>query len=386
MFTEKTRGEKRMAVQNQKPYANKGRIDEIGDKEQKGGGGKRFLKGLLIFILIIGAAAFAMYYAYNHFMGGSTAQYESSIAEINSRVDDANAKVAEVLKGSVDLPADEIKKILPTTYDAFNEISKDLSDIPAPSAFSASHNKLVEAVKLNKLIYQQLGDILRNPINQDMEKTINAMNQNIEECVNNYIAVDIKSSNFRLPDEVQNMTSKVNLWVKQKQSEYARVSELMASFSKYFNSMSALIVDYEGSRVDINTELNAARADRASWDKPLLLIEENEEKVKIVKANYESLKVPSQLKAFNKEFAPILDDTLLYYSKLRLAIQTDMGFNKEGLTEEQINAKTAEIQALYQDADASYSSANTNYQKYTANFAVQKDKFNDPEYVMTLMK
>jgi hypothetical protein len=289
-------------------------------------------------------------------------------------------------KDSSNLAVDDIQKQLPSTLDGLNEVSKTLAGIAVPSTFSSSHGKLDEAVKQNKLIYQQMGAILKNPIDPDTQKTMDELSSNIEECTNTYLSVSIKDNEFILPNDLQNLVSKIKPYVMQKQDEYSRINTLMASFTEYFDSMSKLIVTFETSRVDMNQALTTARGDRTSWDQLFALIDNSEKIVQGVKNGYDNMKVPSQLKSFNNTFTPVLDDTLAYYIKLRLAAMEDKNFVKEGMIPEEAALKETEINELYQDSEKTNTSSVQNYQKFTSDFSVTKNKFLNPDYVMTLNK
>lgn len=360
---------------------------EYEDVKEKGSGAKRFFIGLLIAILIIGAAAFAMYFAYNYFMKDMKGEYSTQIVKYDSRVNKVNSDMAEVIKkGGGALPVDGILAQLKTTYNSLNSISQDLGSIAPPSMFASSHNKLVEAVKLNKLMYQELETILDKPADPDIQKTLDTFSEDLEKCVNDYLSVDIKDTDFIIPDEIQNLPAMITPWVQQKQKEYSQVSTLIASFTKYFGDISALLVTYETSRTDMSQALRTARTDRTSWDQFYTILDKNEGIVKGVKESYDKLQVPSQLKTFNKDFAVILDDNLSYFEKLRLAAKADQEFVKDLLPPEEVTKKTAEIEAMYQDAEKINTTVVTNYQKYTADVSVQKDKFMNPDYVLSLIK
>jgi uncharacterized Zn finger protein (UPF0148 family) len=208
---------------------------EYEEEKEKGSGVKKFFIGLLITILILGAAAFSMYYAYNYFMKDMKGEYSTQIVKYDSRVNKVNSDMAEVIKkGGSTLPVDGILAQLKTNHDSLNSISQDLSSIAPPSMFAASHNKLVEAVKLNKLMYQELETILDKPADSDIQKTLDTFTLDLENCVNDYLSVDIKDTDFVIPDEIQNHPAKITPWVQQKQKEYSQVSTLIASFTKYF--------------------------------------------------------------------------------------------------------------------------------------------------------
>lgn len=350
----------------------------------KKSGIRKFMIGFLITVLILGAAALAMFLAYNYFMKDSNSEYLSSVSKLDDSINKINDDLAAVLNNDGALPTDNILSQLAPTYNALDDVTTKISGITAPSSFASSHQKLLDAVKLNKIIYQQLESIIKKPVDTNVADTISSFTQNIDTCMNDYLSIDIKGIDISMPDEIQNLPQRVDSWVQLKQTEYAQVASLIASFTKYFDAMSKILVSYDSSKVDISQSLNTAKADRTSWSKVLSLIDSSEAIVKTAKDTYSKLQIPSQLTTFNKDFLPILDDTLGYYAKLREAVQADMEFDKTGMTPEDITKKTNDIAALYQDAEKLNSSSSMNYQKFASSFSAQKDKFMDPAYVMTL--
>lgn len=347
--------------------------------------GRSFLIGLLIFLLLIGATAAAMYYAYTYLMGSSTKEYVSSISAINGRVNKVNNDMASVFnKGGNTLPVDELLKALPSAYSELDDIIEQCNKVVAPSNYIESHNKLEEGLKSNKAVYRQLESILKNPIDPDMDKNSEILSKYIEECSNAYGDVKIKDASFSLPDEIKSMPEKLEPWLKEKQDEYAEISNLMASFSKYFEDMSKLLLEFDSSRADLTQALNKTRNDNSSWDELFLLLDKNEKAVSSVKTKYIKLSVPSYIRTFNKRFGPILDGTLTYYSQLRTASLEDRKVKDEILFPEQAEEKEKEIEALYQEAEKVNASTTADYQKFTSDIEGEKNKYMNPEYVMTL--
>lgn len=346
---------------------------------------KSFFIGFLITILVIGAVVFATYYAYSYFMGNSTEEYITAVSKINTRINIVNDDMVAVLKkGSNAFPVSDILKQIPEANNALNKIIENTSSIPAPSNYSSAHSKLIEAVKLNKQIYQQLEIILKNPTNSEVQKNKDALVNYTDQCMNNYTSIRINNFNFTLPNEIIDISAKTTPWIKQKQAEYSQVTSLIATFSKYFENISKIVLSYDGLKVDFTQALKKAQNDKTEWDNFFVLIDNNEKTVKDIKTNYEKISVPSQLKAFNSSFAPILDDTLTYYSKLRFAAQSEKDIKKEGMSPSELAKKMIEVEALYQDAEKSNTSSVMGYQRFAPDLSAQKDKFINPEYVLTL--
>lgn len=360
---------------------------EYSDRSKKEKRPRPVLVGLLITVLVIGAVAFAAYYAYTYFMGDTTNEYISSISKISSQIEKVNEDIADILKKSSSvLPVSDILSKMPSTYDSLNKIDDDINSITVPATYSSAHDKLREAVKLNKQLYQQLEGILKNPTSPDTQKNMEALGKSIDQCMSGYTSVSIKNLNFTLPNEIIGITSKIQPWVKQKQTEYDQVSKLIASFSKYFEDMSKIILSYDNSKVDFSQALKTARADNTSWTILFEKISTSEKVINDIKGNYAKVSVPSQLKEFNKSFQPILDDTLAYCSKLKLAAEAEKNFKKEGMLPEAIKKRTDEIEALYKDAELSNTSSVTGYQKFSRDISAEKDNYMNPEFVMKLKK
>lgn len=383
------------------------------EQVKKGSGIKSFFTGLLVFIILIGAAAFAAYYAYNHFMGSSTTEYTSAIEDLSSQIVKANDDMAAVLKkDEAVLPVEDMKKQASSAIDAFNEINKAFSKIAAPSVYSKSNESLKEAIKLNRQIYQQLGLILKNPAASDIEKNIELLSQYVDDCMKNYTAVKIDKVSFSLPTGILSITSRVQPWAKQKQAEYSQIMSLIDSFSKYFDDMARLFVNYDSSAKDLSQLTRTVRNGQEPWDKLFDEIGASEKAIQTLKADYQKLSVPSELKNINKRFDPILDELLSYYGSLRIAAENEKAY-KEGPSEEENteeessdnnnggaaessgqgssllerlkeNRKLQEIDALYQEAENLYQSASMNYQQFALDLKGEKDRYLDPEYVLKL--
>ena len=343
-----------------------------------------FLKGLFILIILLGAAAFAAYYAYNKSMGGSTKEYIDSIAKIQSQISKVNSDFSITLKNSPMLPVDNIIKQIPSSIDNISQINENFSKIIAPSMYSDSHNKLGEAIKLNKLIYQQLGIILKSPIDPHIQKNAELLSQYLDQCMTDYMGIKIGNLSFSLPDETMGIPGKIAPWIKQKQSDYSQIMSLITTFSKYFEDMDKLFVTYQSSLLDLNQTLKSVKNRQATWEDLIAFIDKSNKLKTSVKTDYSKLSVPSYLKNINKLFGPILDESLNYNIKYRIAVMMDKNFNKELLTPAEVLQKTKDIELLYQDAEKVNSSFSLNYQKFATDFKTERDKYIDPEFVLKL--
>lgn len=386
---------------------------------KRGGKMKSFFIGLLIFILLLGSAAFAAYFAYNRFIGTSTNEYINAITKLNTKINKANNDMAAIIdKDQKVLAVKDITNQIPSAVDAFNEINKDYSKIIAPSVYANNNEKLGEAIRLNKLLYQQMGLILGNPAGPDMQTDIDQLSRTIDDCISNYMSIKVKGLDFSLPNTMLAITSRIQPWVKQKQAEYSKIMTLITAYSKYFDDISKLFVAYDSASAEFNLTIRNIRSGQEQWDKLFIMIDNSEKIINDVKSQHDKLSVPSDLKNINKRFGPILDDLLAYYGKLKVAAQTEKKYNEEAaskeitepaeqteqprqdeqtqqgqtgsqnngrLTEkiEKIN-RQQEIDTLYEEADKLYQTASLNYQQFALDLKADKDKYLDPEYVLKI--
>lgn len=418
---------------SQKRTANREILDEVSVtasrvyeqeeiEEVKGGKViKNFFIGLFVTVLLLGAASFAGYYAYNYFMGDSTSEYTNSVSKLSGEINKANNDMALIIKKDANtLPVSDILKGAYAEYDLFNKISSAYDKIIAPSTYSDSHQKLGEAIKLNKSIYQQLDIVLRNPIHPDTKKNMDLLSNYIDSCMNNYSQVKVKNVSISLPNEILSITSKLQPWIKQKQTEYGQIATLITAFAKYFDDMAKLFVTYDSAAADFNQTLRSVRSDQEKWEKLFSQIDNSEKIVKSVKTDYEKLSIPAELRTINKRFGPILDEQLSYYAKLRLAAQTEKdskaaapvtagtttsgstttppanstqpGTNTQAGTSpktsvfvpKEATKKEPDVNTLFQEADKIGATASENYQKFALDLKSEKDKYLDPEFVLKL--
>lgn len=349
---------------------------------------KTFIKISLVVILLIGAGIAAAYYAYSYFIGNSTKEYAGSISKINVQINSANDGMAEILrKDDNDFPVSDIISKIPETKKSLDKAAENLGNISAPSKYSASHNKLKQALELNNMIYTQLEDVLSSPASSDIQKNEEQLYKYIEQCSDTYSSVKIENSSFALPEDITSISSKLGPWVQHQQNKYAKVSELMSSFSKYFEEISKTLLNYENSKVDITQALKKSRFDKTSWDELLSLIAKNEKSIGDIKASYIKIHAPSELRNFNNRFSSILDSSLDYYSKLKQAVVTDMNFDEEEEPDaEQVDKKINEIDAMYEEAEKMNSSITSDYRKFTQDIESEKSKYMNPEYIEKIME
>lgn len=342
--------------------------------------------GILITLLCIGAAGYSMYYAYNYMMNTSSKDYKTSVQDIIQKVNSANQDFAAVFEDKDSFSVEEIKKVLPAVSDSFGEATKGTDSMQIPSKHSDSHEKLLEAIRLNRLIYQQLGTVLESPLDSNSEGNINLLSTSIDDCANNYAGVKIDDIEISLPDVVLSLPEKCSSYVKKQKTEYAQVMTYINSFSRYFDEMIKLFTKLDTSKADFVQEVKNARNKAATWESVLSQIENSEGIVRGVKTNYLKLSVPSQLKNTNKGFSSILDTSLNYYSKLRTAVLAERSFKKEGLSETEIAEKLESFDKMYENAEKINSSNRSKYQRYMTDMNSSKDRFMKPEYVMDLIK
>ncbi|KPU46327.1 hypothetical protein OXPF_00550 [Oxobacter pfennigii] len=395
------------------------------EKVKKGRGAKALIFGLLIAVILAGAGIFAAYFAYQRSMGSSSDEYISSISQLHQEVKEANDKVAAAIKADTEtLLITDILKETPAARNALNTIAKSYDKISAPSVYAQSHASLGDAIRINKQVYDQLEAILKNPASADVQESMDQLSEYIDECMNNYATVETEDLSFTLPNEILSLSSRLQPWVAQKQAQYAQVSALIASFTEYFDSMAMLFSTYDTAAADFNQILISIRNNQEPWDALFEKIDASEGIINTVKENYIKQTVPTELKSINARFSPILDEMLDYYSKLRYAAVTEMNFNSvkpgderdidAGGTDMETNIydemgipdpngyqgpatrgsepsqavtqvrNEEDINRLYNDANMVYQSASQNYQQFALDLKAEKDKFLDPEYVLTL--
>jgi RNA polymerase subunit RPABC4/transcription elongation factor Spt4 len=343
------------------------------------------IAGIFITIALAGAAAFAAYYAYNHFMGQSSTQYNESLQALNEEINKANDDFVTVLTSNQkELPVSELLKQTPKTYDSFNTIIKDYGNIIIPSVYSEPNKALGEAINLNKAVYQDLNNILKNPADPQTEQNLTQLSKRIDQCMSLYTSIGVEDVSFSLPNEIISISSKVKTWANQKQAEYAQITKLIDGFTKYFDNMINVFLKYDKAKSDFNMGLKNVRGSTATWDDLFAQLDNSENLLKETQADYSKMSVPTELKSLNKGFAPILEESLLYISKFRFAAQAERDFVKEGLTPEQITLKTEEINTMYQDAEKNNTNAMQTYQKYASDLNGAKTNYLDPEYVLKL--
>jgi hypothetical protein len=214
------------------------------------------IAGVLITIVLIGAAAFAAYYAYNHFMGQSSTQYIESLQALDEKINKANEDFVNVLNSNQkELPVSEIIKQIPKTYDSFKDIIDSYGGTTIPSIYSGPNKTLGDAINLNKVIYQDLNNILKNPADPKTEQNLSQLSKDIDQCMKLYTSVGIENVSFTLPNEIISISSKVKAWASQKQAEYAQVTKLIDGFTKYFDNMINIFLKYDKSKSDFNMTL-----------------------------------------------------------------------------------------------------------------------------------
>lgn len=340
------------------------------------------IKGISITVLVLACAVLAAVFAYNLFMGQSTRDYRDSASALQTKIDKANSDFAAVLdKDTAQFPVDDVLKQLPATIDAFNSIIDKYNGIDPPSSYLSANKKLGDSIDLNKAIFTTLQTILQNPVDTGAQDNMKQLSDAVNQCMNGYTTIGIKNVNFSLPEEILSLPNKLDPFVSQKQSDNARVNSLIASYTQYFNSMSQLFESYTNARTDFNSIINNVRNNQAAWDDLFNKLDQSEDSLKDIKSSYSSLNVPSELSSLNKRFGPILDQSMLYIEKLRFAAQSEKNFNKDGLTQDQINQQTTQINNLYQLAEQENSNLTSNYQKFTSDMNAARDNYLDPNYV-----
>lgn len=352
--------------------------------KSKGNIFQKILITLLVIIFLAGAAFFTIKYTYNHFINNSSKDYEGKVVEIYGNINNVNNDMANIIiKSSESFNSEAIINALDNTIDLLNAIIADIEKIPVPSSYSDSQINLNEGVLYNKKIYQYMLSVLNNPIGENASTNINSMKDSISKCTNTYAAINIQNLTFSLPDEILKTESIITPWVEKKNNEYSQVSSLIDSFAVYFDKMSSIIINYENSKIDLTQEIKNAR-DNKAYNNLLALIDKCERDVKSAKTDYSKLTIPSYLKTFNSQFSIILDDTLSYYSKLRLAIAQERYFKKDGLNEAQLKKALDDINNMYDDAEKTNTSTMQNYKKFATDFKNTKDNYLNPTFVYEL--
>ena len=358
--------------------------DRNAKEEKSGSWVKAFFKWFFIILLLISVTAFAAYFAYNKFMGSSTSEYIKSISSLNKSINNANNSMVSAIKKDNNLPVQDILNKIPEEKKSFDTIIKNFDDITVPSMYSSSHSNLGKAIRLNREIYVKIDKILANPIDPNAKQNLDHLSSQIDECMSDYASVNIGDIAFSLPNEILSISSKVEPWVNQKQERYGSTMDQIKLFSNYFDSMTKLFGRFNETKVDFTQAIKDVRANQTSWDDLFSQIDENLNAKKAIKSDYKNLSVPSPVKSLNQKFMDILDESIAYDTKLRLAAEKESKFNKEGLTEDEIKVKQKEIEDAYKEAQKLDSSSSTAYQKYASIIGLEKEKYANPEFVMGL--
>lgn len=348
---------------------------------------KNLIIGLLIAFLIIGAGTGAGYYAYSHSMGASSKDYIESSRKLEKSIDKLNGDFAKVLNRDEDeLPADDLLKQIPNTMNALNSIIADYRKVPPPSVYSDQNKKLVEALNLNKAIFQQLKTVLEAPTNANAAQNFDRLSETINSCINKYSSVQISNLDFSLPNEMLTLTSRMQPWLDQKQAAYQQVALFIDSYSKYFESIENLSLGFDAARADFNQTLTSVRTNQSKWTALFNQLDDSEIQLKNMQSEYKSISVPSDFKTFNKGYSKVLQDSLLYISKLRSAAQAERSFKKDGLSGQEVATKQKRIDTLYDNAEKVNSAVKSENQKFFSQMNDMKGKYLDVEYVLSIKK
>ena len=348
---------------------------------------QHFGEGILISLLIISTVVLAVYFSYSHFTGIASKEYIKEIAGINDQISKANNEMASILgKDDKTLPAGDISSKADSLSNTFGKILSEMNDITPPAKYSSLNNDLKDTISRNKEIYEITKKILDAPTGSDADNDLKTLRNTVDQCMNSYTSIRLSTISFSLPDSISGLPPKIGEYVDQKKSDFAKASALIDVFSDYFNDISKLVLSYDSDIENMDQVINNARTFKTmnSWNALYSLISKNRKAVNNIKSEYYNISVPSYLKSFNSEFSGVISDTLSYYSKLRLAAQTEQNFKAYGFTYMQISEQTKKFDKLYNNADSYRSSAAEKYHKFTIDMNTQKNKYLNADYVVTL--
>lgn len=289
-------------------------------------------------LLLLGIIFFVSY----HFTSGNTkSNYIDALYEEKIKVDGANNTVAEAVKNIDKLDIsnkDELQSIISAVgkgESAIQSSINSLSKISPPATYKEHYSAFIEALSLNKKILTQTNLILKNTKSKDLQKAIDNLDEYIGNTTKAYENSKLDKIYIKLPSEIVTLWNKVETYAMTSYSVYETKARLLDQYTEYYNSMDSIIEEFVNEKQDLNTYIDAIRANQTSIGDVYVEIDKKIGKLTDLKNSYSKLSVPAKTARQHGKFKDIIEGYISYCEQFKplLTELEEAGSNPDALME-----------------------------------------------------
>lgn len=322
-----------------------------------------FLTLILCLVTITGVFLGTYYYMMNQSLGTVEKAIQAYVNDINK----VNKSVGTLVKGQT-IDADLAKKNLPGYIDSLTAIKDKAQKFVSTEKYKDTYANLVDGLTDNINLYRQILAILQNPNSSELQSAYNDLNKYKDQCLNHYAQFNIKDIKIDLPKEALNFVNYSSTYTLEL-AKIRRDADIKNSQALDFSEkLDAITQRFIPLRTDYAAQLQKIRSGSGSFDDLLAQIDQDRDKYTALKKDLLSMTIPDdKARTVHTAFKNIINDYDPYIQQLKYSVNNEKAKTTPGTA-----LSSADITAIYADAEASLSKISDKYESYLKTFSDYK--------------
>ncbi|WP_027625133.1 hypothetical protein [Clostridium lundense] len=305
-------------------------------------------------------------FSYRFFFNNTDKTYEKSIKFSINNILKINNNAADYIKGeSIDI--DKSKKELPEKISSLVKIKDKITSLNPSEKYVKSHEYLLTGLINNIHIYEQIISILNNPEGNDIDKSLTALKNYKNKCMQYYSLINIRNTKIALNENtlkyINNCTSYVEELANLKKDKEIRKSQ----YTDFINEMDEVLSSFIEIKINFSEYNDKIKNKSISYESVLNNIDNTRKEFGDLRSQFSKITVPSKGIAPYKLLLKTFDNYDSYLQNYRYALSTEsaQAFNN--------TAPDEKLKALYIEANLDYKIMNSNYNEFIKTYSYFKE-------------
>lgn len=304
--------------------------------------------------------------SYYLFINNTDKKYEKGISTNIKKVLQINNDTASYIKGqSIDI--NKSKKELPEKVSELVNIKNTITSLNPPEKHAKSHEYLINGLINNIHIYEQILSILNNPESNDIDKSLDALKNYKNACMQYYALFNMNNTKVTLNENtlkyINNCTYYIEELVSLKKDKEIRKSQ----YTDFVDAMDETLSSFIELKFNFSNYRDKIKAKSMTYENALNDMDRIKKEFEELKNQLSEITVPSKGVTSYKLLIKTFDIYNSYLQNYRYALSTESAqvFNN--------NSSDEKLNALFIEADLNYKIMNSNYNEFIKTYSYFKE-------------
>jgi len=309
----------------------------------------------------------SFYYLYNF----ENISYTRKTKKILAKLEKENEIFSRELSNLTNVPIEDSTYILNLTNAIkkseanIDTLINQLYSITVPEKYSKEHNKLIEAINMNKRIYTQSRLILNNLKSDKISKAAEDFDKYITNTQKLYNNLKIPYK-IKLPTKFKDISNEMQLFAYKCYSNFEEKNRLYEQYQNYFSEIDKLINDFANIKINLSSYLDNIKKNPSYIKQIKTEIEKKLLKLELIHMAFLNISVPENLVEIHKNIDSIIIDFTNYCREF-----------KECLDLLNISNKNEFINEKFEELNEKYNLINESWIKLLELYNQQKQSLNE---------